>query len=113
MAPMVKSLSDADIEALAAYYATQTAAVAASGDAELVASGHNRAGYCVSCHGMKGVSANDEWPNLAGQQARYLENQLLAFRNGTRDSGLMQTVIADLSEQDLAALAAYFSQLAR
>ena len=112
MAPMVSSLSDADIVALAAYYSGQTGNAAASGDTDLVARGHNRAGYCVSCHGMQGITANDEWPNLAGQQAQYLENQLRAFRSGDRDSGLMQTVIANLSAEDLAALAAYFSQLA-
>ena len=111
MAPMVSALSDADIVALAAYYAAQTPEAAASGDAGLVDSGHNRAAYCVSCHGMKGKTANEAWPNLAGQQARYLENQLRAFQSGDRDSGLMQTVIRSLGEQDFAALAAYFSQL--
>jgi cytochrome c553 len=111
MAPMVNGLSDADIAALAAYFASQKVSVAASGSASLVESGHNRAGYCVSCHGMQGITANPEWPNLAGQQAAYLENQLRAFRSGARDSGLMQTVIANLSEEDFTALAAYFSQL--
>jgi cytochrome c553 len=113
MAPMVSGLRDEDIAALAAYFSAQEVSVAASGNAALVDKGHNRAGYCVSCHGMKGITANPEWPNLAGQQAAYLENQLRAFRSGTRDSGLMQTVIANLSEQDFAALASYFSQLAQ
>ena len=111
MAPMVNGLSDAEIAALAAYYSSQALSVAASGSASLVESGHNRAGYCISCHGMKGITANREWPNLAGQQAAYLENQLRAFRSGNRDSGLMQTIIANLSDKDLTALASYFSQL--
>jgi cytochrome c553 len=111
MAPMVRGLSDADIAALASYFSSQKIAISASGDAKLVAAGHNRAGYCVACHGMKGVTANPEWPNLAGQQAPYMETQLRAFRSGDRDSAVMQTVISRLSEQDFAALAAYFSQL--
>jgi cytochrome c553 len=112
MAPMVKGLSDAEIAELAAYFSEQTAATAANGDAKLLTAGRNRAGYCVACHGMKGITANETWPNLAGQQARYMETQLRAFRSGARDSGLMQTVIARLGEQDFAALATYFSQLA-
>ena len=111
MAPMVSRLSDADIAALAAYYSAQTGKAASSGDARLVARGHNRAAYCLACHGMQGKTANEEWPNLAGQQARYLESQLRAFQSGARESGMMQTVIANFSPQDLAALAAYFSQL--
>jgi cytochrome c553 len=113
MAPMVKSLSDADIKALAAWYSAQPAGTAANGDKALVASGHNRASYCVSCHGMRGITANNEWPNLAGQQALYLENQLHAFRRGERSSGLMQNILDTIPEQDFKALAAYFSQLTR
>lgn len=111
MAPMVKSLSDADIEALATWYSAQPAGTAANGVKALVAAGHNRAAYCVSCHGMQGITANNEWPNLAGQQARYLENQLHAFKRGERVSGVMQTILDTIPEKDFKALAAYFSQI--
>ncbi len=113
MAPMVSGLSDREIGELAAWYASLPGATAASGDPGLVATGQNLAGYCMACHGMGGITANEDWPNLAGQQARYMENQLRAFRSGERDSGLMQTVTARFSEHDFAALAAYFSQLKR
>lgn len=111
MAPMIANLSDADIQALAGYYSMQTPKSAANGDQSLVDQGHNRAAYCLACHGMTGVTANDEWPNLAGQQAKYLQNQLQAFKRGERVNGIMQNVLAGISADDFAALAAFFSQL--
>jgi cytochrome c553 len=36
---------------------------------------------CSSCHGPGGVSVSPTFPNLAGQQAPYLEAQLHAFRD--------------------------------
>lgn len=111
MAPMIANLSDADIRVLAQYYSSQVAASSAGGDKALVAQGQNRAAYCFACHGMTGVTANDQWPNLAGQQAKYLEQQLHAFKTGQRANPLMQNVLVDISEADFAALAAYFSQL--
>lgn len=60
---------------------------------------------------MTGVSANDEWPNLAGQQSKYLQNQLEVFKIGARENGIMQNIIANFTEDDFAAVAAYFSQV--
>ena len=111
MTPLVTNLSDATINTLAAYYSAQPVSVAGSGDAKLVDKGHNKAAYCAPCHGARGIAANDEWPNLAGQQARYIENQLRGFKHGTRKNSLMQMVVADFKAEDFAALAAYFSQL--
>src|SRR6185295_15962807 len=39
---------------------------------------------CAACHGANGVSVADHIPNLAGQRAAYIENQLKAFKDGAR-----------------------------
>ena len=113
MAPFVAGLSDADIAALAAYYSTQARATAAAGDPALVSRGENLSGPCKACHGMAGVPVANEWPILAGQQAAYLQKQLAAYKGGERSNPLMQVAIAHLGDREYAALAAYYSQLAR
>lgn len=111
MAPMMVGITDKDIVDLASYYATQTSATAASGNPDLVAAGENLAAYCKACHGMQGKPVAQTWPNLAGQQAAYLQQQLSAFKHGERVNAHMQTVLSPFGEAEFAALAAYYSQL--
>lgn len=66
---------------------------------------------CGACHGQAGVSANPEWPNLAGQKEAYLASQLKAFKSGERKSALMSPMATPLSEEDMANLAAYYASL--
>lgn len=66
---------------------------------------------CAACHGKNGISISDTIPNLAGQRAAYLENQLRALRDGSRRSGVMNAIASQLSDADLKPLAAYFSTL--
>ena len=74
------------------------------------AAGAALAGTCSACHGPGGVSVNPEWPNLAGQHARYLAEQLRAFKAGTtRNNALMAGMVAPLDEQKMDDLAAYFA----
>jgi cytochrome c553 len=61
---------------------------------------------------MAGVPVANEWPVLAGQQAPYLQKQLAAFRSGERVNPLMQMAVGQLGDEQFAALAAYYSQLA-
>lgn len=65
---------------------------------------------CASCHGDKGKSTASPWPNLAGQKAKYLENQLEAFKAGARSDVMMTAQAKNLSSEDIAALSEYFSQ---
>ena len=83
-------------------------AFAAGGDAN---AGKQKSVACGSCHGLQGVSNNDQWPNLAGQKREYLLTQLKAFKEGSRKNVLMTPMAASLSETDMEDLAAYFSQL--
>ena len=76
------------------------------------------AGLCAACHGAAGVSVSDTIPNLAAQRAGYIENQLKAFKDGTRRAGsttspaaTMAAIATQLSADDIANVAAYFASL--
>jgi len=65
---------------------------------------------CVDCHGAEGnkpIAAT--YPHLAGQYADYIGHALQAYRSGDRQQALMTPQAADLTDQDIANLAAYFA----
>lgn len=66
---------------------------------------------CAACHGANGVSVSDSIPNLAGQRSAYLENQLKAWKSGTRKNPLMNAIGAQLSADEMSNLAGYFASL--
>ncbi len=71
-----------------------------------------RALACTGCHGKQGRAAPDGYyPRLAGKPAGYLYNQLLNFRDGRRDYGLMSELISPLSDAYLKELAGHFGGL--
>lgn len=69
----------------------------------------DRAGSCIACHGLGGISQIPETPSLAGQPEGFLRWQLVYFRSGTRKSSLMQPMAASLSDDDIRDLSAFFS----
>ena len=73
--------------------------------------GKDQATACMACHGPRGISTNPLWPHLAGQSEAYLVGQLKAFKEGSRFDPLMRAQVANLSEQDIKDIAAYFSAL--
>jgi len=67
---------------------------------------------CTACHGEHGKAGPDGYyPRLAGKPAGYLFHQLQNFQQGRRQYGLMQGLIAPLSEDYLRAMAEYFAGL--
>jgi cytochrome c553 len=64
---------------------------------------------CAACHGPDGTSVSETIPNLAGQRARYIEDQLKALREGTRKNSIMSAIARQLSADDIANVAAYFA----
>ena len=76
-----------------------------------VAAGKKKSVTCAACHGGEGISPTDIWPNLAGQKEQYLVAQLKAYRDGTRENAQMSPMAANLSDEDIANLAAYYSSL--
>ena len=83
-------------------------ALAQEGDAD---AGREKAALCSACHGPNGISANPLWPNLAGQHEAYLAKQIRDFRDGVREDISMQPFVEQLSDQDIADLAAFYASL--
>ena len=78
----------------------------ASGDAEV---GKKKSTPCQACHGANGMSVSPEFPNLAGQHQEYLMAVLRHYKNGKRKNVIMQGQVKELTERDIADLAAWFS----
>jgi cytochrome c553 len=71
--------------------------------------GKSKAVMCAACHGADGNSPSDMFPKLAGQGEAYLVKQLIEFKSGVRSNAVMASMVAALSEQDMADIAAYYS----
>lgn len=78
----------------------------AGGDA---AAGQAKSAPCAACHGADGLAVAPNYPNLAGQNERYLFRQLKMIKSKVREAPLMAGQLDAMSETDLANLAAYFS----
>ncbi|MDB6441793.1 MULTISPECIES: cytochrome c [Pseudomonas] len=78
----------------------------AAGDA---AAGQAKAAVCGACHGPDGNSMAPNFPKLAGQGERYLTKQLKDIKDGKRVVLEMTGLLNNLSDQDLADIAAYFA----
>lgn len=63
---------------------------------------------CQHCHGLEGEASNILYPRLAGQHNNYIIKQLHDFRSGKR-KGTMNDMAAELKDDEIVALAAYFS----
>jgi len=64
---------------------------------------------CVACHGIDGNSLIPVNPNLAGQHPEYIYKQLRDYKSGERKNPIMAGIVAGLSDDDMANLAAYFA----
>jgi cytochrome c553 len=69
--------------------------------------------HCLTCHGENGRSTQARYPNIAGQNAPYLEARLKYFRDGVEHNNRMNGQAAPLSDEDIAGLASYFSRMPR
>ncbi len=65
---------------------------------------------CVACHAVDGNSTIAQNPVLAGQHPEYLYRQLASFKkDGDRPDAVMTAMVANLNDEDLASLAAYYA----
>jgi cytochrome c553 len=110
MSPLANDLSPADVQNLAAYYASlsckATPPVKPIGN---VAAGKALAENCSGCHGEGGIGGNPAWPKLAAQKSGYTVNVLKAFKAGLRKDPMMAGVARGLSDANMADLAAYYA----
>lgn len=109
MLSMAANLNEADMANLAAYFSSLPA-VSSGGDAALAKTGQEKAAMCLGCHGQKG-EGRAAIPRLAGQQPDYLLTQLKNFKQGNRKAGPMEAVAGNLSDADMAELAAFFASM--
>lgn len=106
MLAQATSLTDQQIEDVAAYLASD--AVAAGGSA---APGIAQTATCIACHGQNGIALSPTWPTLAGQHEDYLAHALNQYRDGTRKDPVMAPMAAALTDDDVKVLAKYYSRL--
>ena len=70
---------------------------------------------CIGCHGIPGYKAVFpevySVPMIGGQSAKYIEGALKAYRKGERKNPSMMGIAASMSDQDIADVAAYYSQV--
>lgn len=126
MTSIAAKLSQDDITAVSAYYASLSPRVVdgSQQDPALIQRGTDivtvgdlkeRVEACQSCHGPHGLGEAPDVPRLAGQYGHYLATQLQMWRRGYRknDPGSqMKGPAHNLGERDIAAVAAYFAQQA-
>lgn len=123
MYAMVAALSDQDIADLSAFYASQKQTMGKA-KSEYVAVGERlyRGGNiqtgvsaCMACHGPAGEGNEAaKFPKLAGQHATYIENQLIAFRDGKRKNspnGMMESISHRMTSDEMKAVSSYIEGL--
>lgn len=75
------------------------------------AAGRKLAGQCKTCHGLDGIAKIPIAPNLAGESQIYIQNQLKAFRSGKRQHEMMSVVARDLTDKQIADVAAWYESI--
>lgn len=90
--------------------ATLPALSHAAGDA---AAGAAKSAVCSACHGQGGAQPiMPTYPRLAGQSEGYIEYAIKTYKSQERkgaQAALMYPMVQNLTDQDIADLAAYFS----
>lgn len=86
-------------------------AMAAQAHAADPALGRKKAVRCQACHGLDGIAKKPDVPHIGGESEFYLTKQLKAFRAGERKDPQMSLMAKNLSDEDIADLAAYFSRI--
>jgi cytochrome c553 len=79
---------------------------ASAADAE---AGRRKAATCAACHGPGGNATIPGMPSIAGQPTMYTHWQLIKYRDGRRKDPQMSPLAANMSDEDMADLAAYFA----
>lgn len=114
MAALMQGMSDAEIGALAGYFAAQTAPVPAErGDDARWQAGRQvaQAMQCGSCH-LADFAGQQQVPRLAGQQEAYLVASMRQFRDkpGPGRDTIMAATLRGLPDAQLESLAYYLAR---
>ena len=74
-----------------------------------VEAGRKASFFCANCHGEEGISKTPDVPNLAGQNAAYLLEQIRKFGAGERKDPFMQGLIKVLKDDERLQIAAFYA----
>ena len=85
---------------------TLSGTAAAAGDA---AAGKKKIATCMACHGQNGKATTPDYPNLCGQNEKYMVKSLKAYKSGARNDPLMKPMVATLSDEDMQNVAAWYA----
>jgi len=104
---VIAYLQGFDGESIPEATAVEHAALSIEGDVEW---GEYLAGECVTCH--RAGAADEGIPSIVGWSARDFILALVRFQEDEEANPAMRLVVGRLSDEELAALAAYYSGLA-
>ena len=102
---MMRQVVVSIVAALAAIVSLPPASAASA------AAGKTKAAACAACHGPLGKATMPDAPNLAGQPAMYLAEQLKAYRGGARKHEVMSMMAKPLKDADIDDLSAWFASI--
>jgi cytochrome c553 len=105
MHAQASSLNDQDRQDIATFF--QAAPVKAG---QVVGTPPAATAVCVACHGNDGAGLTADYPALAGQYQDYIEQALRDYKNGKRKNAVMAGIVAGVKDEDIPAIAAFFSQ---
>ncbi|NMK45114.1 c-type cytochrome, partial [Achromobacter sp. Bel] len=120
MNTIARALTEQEIGQVAAYYGTLAGPPLHVGEfggeaarkLDLQGDGARALPACANCHGLRGMGEGPLLPRLAGQSKEYFTDQMIAFRNGSRqndDVGVMRAFSQRLTDSEIEALALYYA----
>ena len=126
MEPIAKALTDQQMRDVSAYYAAQKDAphgprpdiapevLQFGGTLAAIGSAQRGIQGCSNCHGPEGVGLPPTYPYLAGQHMKYLEAQLLAWKEGRRKGdglAIMENIAKRMTAEEIHAVSAYYASI--
>lgn len=79
-------------------------------DVDLTRAEEIHMGRCFMCHGTDGESSTPLYPRLAGQHYQYVAKQLADFKSGRRTSDTMNSMVQELTDEEMTALGVFFEK---
>ena len=102
------SLSDQDMADIAAYLSGTEVLTQSKND--VPADKRPKASeVCLACHGTNGVGITADYPTISGQHRDYLVRALIDYQKGGRKNPVMAGMAANLTREDIEALAAFYA----